>query len=63
MLLHALVHLIYKVVRRQAINDQTILQESELLRGLYLQVIVQAIDGIEDGLQIMVTIFAFAHYT
>ena len=51
-----------EVLLQRAIHCNTFLRERKRGGGLYLQLIVQSEDRIEDGLQIMVTILALAHH-
>lgn len=61
--LHQTIALNYQIVSHIAVNSYPLLLEKELVRGGYLQVIVETIDGIEDGLQVMVTVRALADDT
>ena len=51
-----------EVLLRRAIYCNTFLRERKRGGGLYLQLIVQSEDRVEDGFQIMVTILALAHH-
>ena len=61
--LHQTIALNYQIVSHVAVNRYPLLLEKELIGRGYLQVIVETIDGIEDGFQVMVTVRALADDT
>ena len=61
--LHHTIALNYQIVSHITINGYPLLLENELVGRCYLQVVVETINGIEDGLQVMVTARTLADNT